>query len=390
MTDDQPASGSDRGNMFQLAAHLLRWRKFIIVNTLAVAVLSALISLLLPKWYRSVSSVIPPKDQGFASLLGLNSPFRSLPLTGRLTGLNSSMGAYNFLAILSSRTVAEAVIRKFNLIEVYDVSDTSMDLAIEELMSNVTIDVKEDENTISIEVLDKDRVRAAEMANYFVEMLNRVSLELATLEARNNKEFVGTRVGQAKADLTAAEDALRAYQEKKGVVISPDFSTSSLEAVAELYGMRARKEVELGILEKTVSGESDVIRSLRLELSELDKKLSVIPEIGLSSYRLYREVAIQQKILEYLIPLYEQARIEEQKDVPVILVLDRAVPAEKKFKPKRMLIVAGATGLGLLVSMLIVFGSSYVETLRRSNVADYDALRKRMIDAGLGRFTGKG
>ncbi len=36
--------------------------------------------------------------------------------------------------------------------------------------------------------------------------------------------------------------------------------------------------------------------------------------------------------------MYEQAKVEEQKDVPVILVLDKAVPPKRKAKPKRLII----------------------------------------------------
>jgi uncharacterized protein involved in exopolysaccharide biosynthesis len=71
----------------------------------------------------------------------------------------------------------------------------------------------------------------------------------------------------------------------------------------------------------------------------------------MEAFRLYRNLLIQQKILEFLVPLYEQARIDEQKDVPVVLVLDKAVPAERKDRPKRSLIVAIASVIALLVSV---------------------------------------
>jgi tyrosine-protein kinase Etk/Wzc len=270
------------------------------------------------------------------------------------------------------------------------VTDTSMDLAIEELASYVKFDVNEEETTISITVIDKDPKRAAEMANYFVEMLNIVSLNLATREAKTNREFIGKRLEDARAELKSAEDALRAYQEKEGVVLSPDLSPGSIDAVAELYAMKARKELELSILERTVSEGSDVVTTLRVELSELNKKLANVPEVGLESFRLHREAAIQQKILEFLVPMHEQAKIDEQKDVPVILVLDRAVPAEKKYKPKRALLVASAAVISLLVSLLIVFAASHLEALKLANASDYESMKNRFSDAKAGKFFRRG
>ncbi len=64
---------------------------------------------------------------------------------------------------------------------------------------------------------------------------------------------------------------------------------------------------------------------------------------------------IQQKILEFLVPIYEQAKIDEQKDVPVLLILDKAIPAEKKSKPKRVLIIVFSSFFALTFSILLVF-----------------------------------
>ena len=58
--------------------------------------------------------------------------------------------------------------------------------------------------------------------------------------------------------------------------------------------------------------------------------------------RLMRDYEIQNKLLEFIYPIYEQARIEEQKDMPVVLVVDTAIPPQKKSSPKRVLIVIGA------------------------------------------------
>ncbi len=43
-------------------------------------------------------------------------------------------------------------------------------------------------------------------------------------------------------------------------------------------------------------------------------------------FRIYREVEIQSKIMEVTLPLFEQAKMEEHKSIPTILVIDEAVP----------------------------------------------------------------
>jgi uncharacterized protein involved in exopolysaccharide biosynthesis len=183
-----------------------------------------------------------------------------------------------------------------------------------------------------------------------VELLNEISMQLGTKEAGNNREFIEKRLEGINGDLREAEDSLQGYQERAGMLIVPEGEgLSGVGPIAELYGMKARKEVELAIAKRTGTGDNPVVRQLEVEVGELEKKIAGIPGIGIESLRLYRNVAIQQKIIEFLVPLYEQAKINEQKDVPVLLVLDRAVPAEKKAKPQRMLIVFLAFLLAVLV-----------------------------------------
>ena len=125
--------------------------------------------------------------------------------------------------------------------------------------------------------------------------------------------------------------------------------------MATLYASKAKMEVEVAIMEHNIPTDNPILIQKKLELHELNKKISTIPQIGLKSLQLFRNVTIQEKILEFLIPIYEEAKVEEQKDVPVILVLDKAVPAERKSKPQRALIVFLASFFAFTSSILLVF-----------------------------------
>jgi uncharacterized protein involved in exopolysaccharide biosynthesis len=329
---------------------LLRWRRLIIFNVLAVALVSVVISLLLPKWYKAKASLLPPNEKDVLSSFGVaGSLLRGIGGGSSMRALGGGQSGYNFFAILNSRTAMEAVVRRFNLVTVYEVKDSSMEQAIRELALNVSFEEGNNED-ITIEVIDKDPRRAADMANYFVDILNEMSARLGTQEARNNREFIEKQVEKVQAQLRDAEDSLQSYQERAGAFISPD-QVGALAPVAELYGIKAKKEVELSILRRTISVDNAEIRQKEIELRELGKKLSSFPGIGIQSVRLYRDVLIHQKILEYLLPLLEQAKVDEQKDIPVLLILDRAVAPERKFRPQRSLIVFFASSLALLASI---------------------------------------
>jgi uncharacterized protein involved in exopolysaccharide biosynthesis len=260
----------------------------------------------------------------------------------------------------------EGVTKRFDLMNVYGISDGNIDKAVRGLEGN-TLFEEQDEDNITIDVYDKDPRRAADMANYFVEILNSTSLQLSTQEARNNREFIGKRLDQCRGDLRQAEDSLKAFQERKDVIVSDPASNSSIAAYAELYAMKAKKEIEVAVLEKRVAPENQTLVQLRVELRELTRKLSGFPATGLEGVRLYREVMTQERILEFLLPVFEQARIDEQKDVPVLLVLDKASPPRHKTKPQRMLIVILISFLSLTFFAMVVF---FFEKLEKERGAE--------------------
>jgi tyrosine-protein kinase Etk/Wzc len=351
-TPGEGMTAERRSNGFLSALSvILEWRRFIIINVVIVTVIAVVVSLLLPKWYRASASILPPKERDtFGGLGSASTILRGL--TGRATGQASS--TYNYFAILKSRTASVAVIQHFGLMDVYGIKDSLMDDCIKELSKNTAFEVQEDDN-ITLEVMDKDPVRAANMANFYVGLLNTMSIELGTREARNNREFLEKRVVTARREMSEAEDSLKKYQETSGMIIIPDQGNSGVSAVAELYGLKAKKEIELAIVRRNTSEDNPKVRQLEVELSEINRKVSRFPEIGVGSIRLYRNVAIQQKILEFVLPLYEQAKVDEQKEVPVLLVLDKAVVPEKRVKPQRSLIVFLAGSLSLMFCVVMAF-----------------------------------
>ncbi len=80
--------------------------------------------------------------------------------------------------------------------------------------------------------------------------------------------------------------------------------------------------------------------------------------------RLYTDVEVYSKVKAFMVPLLEQAKLDEQRVMPAMYVLDPAVPADKKTKPKRSLIIGGALLGGFILSCLIVLLRQRVLRLR--------------------------
>ncbi|MGC8594967.1 MAG: GumC family protein [Candidatus Kryptoniota bacterium] len=352
------------------------WRRFVILVVGLFTLLGFLLAFVLPKEYQGVASVLPSQKGGLLGLMGGSSSLGSLARQfAPLVGAGSELGTgFNYLAILNSRDAMEKVVRKFDLMRVYGIKDSSMEKAIKELRNNTTFEIDE-YGAVVIKVMDKKPWRAAAMANYFVEVLNEINGKLSSEDAHNNMLVVEKRFNQNLADLRAAEDSLQSFQQKYGYISLPDQMKASIATGSELEAQIILSEVKLGVIEKQLSQTSPEVRSLQEQITELKSKLNDLnkgsnsgngngfsllvpfrkaPEQLKRYLDLYRNVELQAKLMEILYPLYEQAKLEEAKETPTVLVLDRAVPPERKARPMRLLIIVSAFVLGMASSISLI------------------------------------
>ncbi|MEO8168135.1 MAG: hypothetical protein ABI623_07810, partial [bacterium] len=184
--------------------------------------------------------------------------------------------------------------------------------------------------------------------------------------------------------LAAAEDSLRAFQKKYGIIAMPEQTEASIKAAAEITAQLALKEVQMGVLRRTQSSDNPSVTAAQIEIEEFRNKLSQmngagtnvskdlkvfvpfsqIPDLGVEYVRRFREVEIQYKILQFITPLYEQAKVEERRQTPSVIVLDKAGPAERKAKPKVSLYALLALVISLIVAFVVVFTKELLENLR--------------------------
>jgi tyrosine-protein kinase Etk/Wzc len=373
---------------------ITKYRKFISRFILLCTVITAIIVLLLPKWYKSTASVFPAeKADLLGGLEGIASLAKSFSPSKALSSISGNSEADRYLAILKSGTVLNAVIQKFDLVHVYDITDYPIENTIKELLTNVDFKI-EDEGNITITVYDKDPQRAADMTNYFVEMLNKTNTGLQGQNARGNRQFIEERYKKNLSDLAKAEDSLKSFQKKYGVIALPEQMEASIKAAAEITGQLALKEVQANVLRRTQSADNPSVIATQIEIDELHNKLTQmnrgtnipqnemkvfvpfnkIPDLGGEYIRWFRDVEIQYKILQFLTPLYEQAKVEEQRQTPSVIILDSAIPAERKAKPKVSLYALIAFVVSALLSMLIIFSIEGFERLRASDPVRFNTI----------------
>jgi capsule polysaccharide export protein KpsE/RkpR len=323
--------------------------------------------------------MLPPETNlGLGGLTGLLSGKTSTSSLGsKLLGMTSGNQDV-LLAILNSRTSLTKTIDRFNLFNYYDIDEKNYDKVLKAFVEDISFEPTE-YGMIEISVINKYPRLAAQMANYFAELVDSLNIEFNTKAATNNRIFIEKRYLKNLEDLKAAEDSLYKLQKKFGVFAIPQQLEVAVKSAAEVEAQLIERELYAEIIKNQVGENTPAYKQAIDQVNFLRKKVLDIknspklsgdsnvllpfknlPELSIQYLRHYRELEIQQKILEVILPLYEQAKVEEQKSIPTILILDKAVPAQLKYSPKRATITIIITLIMLFILIPVIFHAERV------------------------------
>ncbi len=378
-----------------LLAAVVKRRKLVYINVLSVALLSLLVSLLLPKWFKAEAIVLPPVSEGMSFGLGgaLGEIAGSMlgPSGYELPMLATRADVYE--TILKSRRVAEEIVKKYDFQRIY--KSDNIDLAVKAFRNHILTEVGRDGSLkISFEA-KKDPQLAADVANAMVAILDRINQETSQSKAKNTRLFIEERLKENKQDLAQAEQALKTFQEENNTLSLPEQTRVSVESAAQLMGELTNLRIQLGVMSKEMSPSHSAIVDLKNHISQIDQvlrelkqgsdsrrggnvrvdelllPLQKVPDLGLQYARLYREVKIQEAIFELLTQQYEQARIREMENTPTLQILQKATPPVLKSRPKRVIVILVSVLFALIVSLFIVLLQAYFQRMRDEHASAF-------------------
>ena len=331
------AEDTEEISLLALANVLLKRWKLIVGLPLAAAFVAAIIVLIVPPKYTATASFVPEAES------------RGVDLPSGLSGIAAQFGvaipggAANspqfYADVLRSRTLNDLVLLAGFPDPRTDVPDDSAPLldllrikgdteverlenGREELGEAVSIRVDNETNIVNGSVETRYRALSAGVANHFLELLNRFNLETRQSSARERRQFIEERVAEGERELWDAEEELKSFLER-------------------------------------------------------NRMYQGSPALTVQFERLQRQVSIKQEVLTTLRRQYEEARIAEVNDTPVITVIDGAVPPDKKSSPKRTLSVILAFFLGGVLAVFGAFGSEFLERARVNDEDEYEEFTSR-------------
>ena len=375
------------------ASVLLRHRR-LLVRVAGIALLVNLaIAFLIPKQYQSSARIMPPETSGSGTALLAALAGRALG-GDTLGGLAASLlGGHNsgllFIDLLRSDTVTDHLVDHFQLESVYH-KRYRVD-ARKVLMRHTLIEQDKKSGVITITVTDSSPQRARDMAQGYLDELNLLVNRTNTSSAHSERLFIESRLATVSKELDRAQEALSNFSSTQMTVDLREQTRATVDAAAKLQGELVATQGELISLQQTYGDGNVRVRAAEARASNLRRELAKLggtsaslskpdddhsdsnseqgtsdslsypplrqlPRLAVPYANLYRNVRIQETVLELLTQQFEIAQIQEAKDIPVLSLIDvPQIPEKRSFPPRTLLTLLLTVFECLVVSAFIVF-----------------------------------
>lgn len=326
------------------------------VTLLTTIFLFLILFFIYPISYRSTVTVLPPEKN--SSMGGLGSLLSGQDFSSLLTGGMSSATSQLYAEILRSRSASVYVIEKLKIQNEYDEDDIYK--AAQKLGGDVDIEInKEGLIKLNVEVKtkfipmyfgenDEKKILSAQLSNTFIEALDKINREKLSSKAKRARVYIESQLVTTKMNLDSVETALMEFQKTNKTISLPEQLKAAIEAAAEIKTEMVKSEVELGLAQANFREDDQTIIALRKKIEQLraqynkmelgDKDYLVafkeVPELARKLAKLLRDVKIQNEVYIILQQQYYKEKIQENRDLPTVEILDEAIPPLRASSPR--------------------------------------------------------
>ncbi len=382
----------DEIDLIELLLPLFKNINFILRVCIYVFIISVLISFMLPKIYISSATILPPQIQSSISS-------QILTQLGGLAGGISLPQAKDtselYKAFLQTNEVVDYVIEKNRLDEFYKEKNKESLRGI--LKNNLQVNIDRKSGLMKISYLSKSPEMAFNIVSSFIEGLKKLNNKLAVTEASQRRLFFEEQLEKAKENLIRAEEDLKKFQLKTGSIKIDDEAKAAIEEVSMIRAQISAKEIQLKVMKNYLTPENpeykalvDEIFALKEQLSKLQSKIpdddesklstKKVSVYGIEYIRKMREFKFSEAMYEFMLKQYESAKIDESKDAAIIQIVEKPEIPQKKYKPKRRVVVLLLTLVGFFLAVIWIYLKIFIENIKGSNPTLKDMAISSFLD----------
>ena len=194
--------------------------------------------------------------------------------------------------------------------------------------------------------------------------------------ARNSKLYVENEIKKYKKELDSVSTQLEQFQSDNKVLALEEQTTAIVSQVIELNSLLTETKTKLNLAKLEYSENSPQVAALESQVEFLQKQsnqlqagnddefsisLNKVPKLSREYLELFRDKKIIMNVLTYLETQKHQEAIQEEKDIPVMQVLDTAIEPRFKYSPSRGKILFISTFISTVIVLLIFMIVSYYE-----------------------------
>ena len=366
-------------------AVLWRAKWLVAAGSLAGLVLFSAFSYTMRPRFTSTVTLMPPDTapvSGLSMLISMKTGMITNALSsqfGDVLGVRSQ-GQLS-MRQMTSTTVQEKLIRRFNLASVYKTK--RMVDTIRALNASTKMDEDRKNGTLSVTVTDTDPKLAAALANAYPEELGNLLADLSAASGRQEREYFERELANARARLGESARKLAEFSATHGVVDANMQDAALVGSTNAIQMQIIATEAQIKSLTPVLGEDNVKMKALRARLAELQRQLNQVrgkvPEEGTVASaptdgsaagpshmgrmaglsvpyaELYRDVRVNEALVETLTQQYEIARLQESHRAVAVQVLEPAEVAEAKSAPKRRQFALAGLIAGFLFTSIFVF-----------------------------------
>lgn len=360
-----------------------------IVRFVAVAMGVAVIALVsLPKTFTARAVLMPPEDPNKQSLL---TQLGSATGLGALGGMSSASVSELLVEILRSRSLAESLVVREQLAEVFQEKTLERNT---EALRNASRYTAQKQGFITIDVsmstpyfafltgdIDTARARAARIAAAYIQALDDINRERTNAKSRAAARYFADQLIDIKAGVDSAYSALERFQKKNKALSLPDQFRGQLQAAGELKARLIAEQMNLDLLLRDRQPDDVFVTQARNRVSEMQTqysrlsggstdefalRFSEFPALAREYASLFREVKTQEELYAVVRQFYLKERLQGSRDTPTVTVLDMPQLPERHSSPRYLTVLA----VTLVGSVIAAMGAVFFRRFLRRTQAD--------------------
>ncbi len=347
----------------------------------AVVVVVLVVSLLMPQKFVSEATIMPP-EAGSSASSNLATLLSAAPISLTASGAEAKT-ALLFMEILRSRTLRENVVDSLRLESSIVFSGQSRDEIVRSLDKAIAVEIfKTGKVAVEIQVgthwfpssdeIDSARQLTARIANAFTAELDRMNRATSTMRARRTRAYLERVISQTILATSRLQDSLQSFQQDNNVLGLRE-QLELMAANSSAVGTELAKErMTLALMEQEFQSNSPQVRLQRQKVETLERQFEMVQSGGMVSsdelsipagkmpalsreyLNLMRDLKTNEQVLAYLQSQRMQEVVQEERDVPTIVLLDTAEVPTSRSSPSRLLMLMVATFAVTALYLLLV------------------------------------